>query len=133
MTSEVFIRKKELLINYLNDLKEYKNYSYEEFMENHYAIERLLELLVSVSTDIIFHLLTQRGEEIPTTYRTAFLRAGEISLLSEDLAFRLAQAAGMRNILVHGYEEIDYKIIYQSIKQAIVDYSQFLVEVEKDL
>ena len=133
MTSEVFIRKKELLINYLNDLKEYKNCSYEEFMKNHYAIERLLELLVSVSTDIIFHLLSQRGEEIPTTYRTAFLRAGEISLLSEDLAFRLAQAAGMRNILVHGYEEIDYQIIYQSIKQAIIDYSQFLVEVEKDL
>lgn len=130
MTLEVIIRKKEFLARYLEDLKKYESYSFKEFMEDHYAIERLLELLVTVSCDIIFHLLTEKGEETPLSYRTAFLRAGEISLFSNDLALRLAQAAGMRNILVHGYEEIDFDIVYQSIPQAIKDYSLFLIKIE---
>ena len=131
MTIEVFNRKKELLIKYLDDLKKYENYSYQQFMENHYSVERLLELIIIVASDILFHLLSKKDEEIPTTYRTAFLRAGELSLISKDLSERLALSAGMRNILVHGYEEIDFDIIYRSIKESIKDFSQFLFEVEK--
>jgi len=130
MNSEVINRKKELLLKYLEDLRLYENCTFEEFMKNHYSIERLLELLVMVSNDIIFHLLSKRGEEIPTTYRTAYLRAGEISLINQTLAESLAKAAGMRNILVHDYGEIDYEIVYKSIKQAIHDFSLFLIEIE---
>jgi uncharacterized protein YutE (UPF0331/DUF86 family) len=131
MTSEVFNRKREFLVKYLTDFKKYEHSTYEQFLADHYAVERLFELLVSVSSDILFHLLSERGEEIPTTYRTAFLRAGEISLINKDLSERLAKAAGMRNILVHGYEEIDFTIIHQSIKQAIKDFSLFTIEIEK--
>jgi uncharacterized protein YutE (UPF0331/DUF86 family) len=130
MTIAVLNRKKAFLINYLEDLQKFENVTFEEFMDNHYAIERLFELLVGVSCDIIFHLLNERGEETPTTYRTAFLRAGEIALLSNDLAQNLAKAAGMRNILVHGYDEIDFNQVYQSLRQAIKDFSLFLIEIE---
>ena len=46
------------------------------------------------------------------------------------MAESLAKAAGMRNILVHDYGEIDYEIVFKSIKQAIQDYSLFLIEIE---
>lgn len=131
MNSAVMARKKELLIKYIKDLKAHENCSFEEFMEDHYSVERIIELLVAVSSDIIFHLISQKEEEIPTTYRTAFLRAGELSIISTVLAQKLAEAAGMRNILIHGYEEIDFNIIYKSINQAIHDFSQFLIEIEK--
>lgn len=131
MTIAVLNRKKAFLINYLENLQKFENVTFKEFMDHHYAIERLLELLVGVSCDIIFHLLAERGEETPTTYRTAFLRAGELMLINKDLAQNLAKAAGMRNILVHGYEEIDDKQVYQSLKQAVKDFSLFLVEIEK--
>lgn len=130
MTSEVVFRKKELLIKYIEDLKTYENYSFDEFMQEHYSVERILELLVAVSSDVVFHLISQKEEEMPTTYRTAFLRAGELDLISNDLALKLAEAAGMRNILIHGYEEIDFHIIYKSIKQAIHDFSRFLIEID---
>jgi len=131
MTIDVFNRKKEFLAKYLEDLKEYENVTFEEFMAEHYAVERLLELLVRVSRDLIFHLLSEKNEEIPTSYKSAFLRAGEVSLISHDLAQKLAKAAGMRNILMHGYEEIDFKIVHQSIQAAIKDYSLFLIEIER--
>ena len=63
---------------------------------------------------------------------TAFLRAGEIGIINVELGRSLAEAAGMRNILVHGYEEIDYKLVYRSIKQAINNFSEFLKEVRDE-
>jgi uncharacterized protein YutE (UPF0331/DUF86 family) len=131
VTSEVLNRKKEMLIKYLEDLKVYQDSTYNEFIKNHYAIERILELLVIVSCDIIFHLISQQEHEIPTTYRTAFLRAGELNIITKALSSRLAEAAGMRNILVHDYGDIDYSIVHQSIKHALNDFPKFLVEIDK--
>ena len=131
MTIEVFNRKKEFLIKYLDDLKKYEDYSYQQFLEDHYSVERILELIIIIASDIVFHLLSEKGEDIPSTYRSAFLKAGELALISKYLSERLALAVGMRNILVHGYEEIDFKIIYRSIRESIKDFSQFLFEIER--
>ena len=131
MTLEVLNRKKESLIKYLDDLKKYEEHSYQQFLEDHYSVERILELIIMVSSDVVFHLISEKGKDIPSSYRSAFLKAGELSIISNDLSERLALAAGMRNILVHEYEEIDLDIIYQSIKESIKDFSQFLLEIEK--
>lgn len=72
MSPEVVKRKLELLIKYLEDLKKFKVISYEEFMENHYTVERILELLVITSSDLIFHLLAKKKEPIPSSYSVAF-------------------------------------------------------------
>ncbi len=100
-------------------------------MESHYTIERILELLVITSSDLIFHLLSQKENLVSSSYSSAFLRAGELGIINNELANSLAKAAGMRNILVHGYEEIDYKLVYKSIKQAIEDFGKFLVETRE--
>ena len=42
------------------------------------------------------------------------------------MATRLADAAGLRNILVHLYEEIDYEIVAASIGPAIDDFGRLL-------
>ena len=75
-------------------------------MEKHYEIERILELLIMTASDVIFHILSVQGEAVPISYRTAFLRAGEMGIISKDLSKSLALSAGLRNILVHEYEEI---------------------------
>lgn len=130
MSPEVFNRKRELLIKYLEDFKIYKDIDFDGFLKVHYTVERLFELLVTVCCDIILHLLSSKNEEIPTTYRTIFLRAGELDIIEKDLAHRFAKAAGMRNIIVHGYEEIDYNIIHKSINQMIEDVNHFLIQVD---
>jgi uncharacterized protein YutE (UPF0331/DUF86 family) len=38
----------------------------------------------------------------------------------------LQNAASMRNVLVHLYEEIDYEILHQSIPKALEDFAQFV-------
>jgi len=82
MSPEVVNRKLAFITTYLKDIKPYEAISFEEFMKKHYEIERLIELLLLSASDIIFHLILERGEPASTSYRAAFLRAGEMGIIS---------------------------------------------------
>lgn len=129
MSPDVIAKKLVSMTTYLNDLLPHKNISFDEFMKKHYEIERLLELLVMTSSDIVFHLISSKGESIPASYKAAFLRAGELGLISSGLGKSLALGAGLRNILVHEYEEIDYNLVHQSIPTATRDFADFIKEL----
>ena len=129
--TKVISKKLVSVSKYLNDLLPYRDIPFEIFMEKHYEIERILELLIMTASDVIFHILSVQGEPVPISYRTAFLRAGEIGIISKYLSENLALSAGLRNILVHEYEEIDYKILYKSIPIAIKDYTSFMDEITR--
>lgn len=133
MSPEVLSKKLSSMSTYLNDLTQNKDITFDVFMDKHYEIERILELLIMTACDIVFHLISGHDEPTPATYRTAFLRAGEIGIIEKKLAENLALSAGLRNILVHDYEEIDYKILYQSIPKAIKDFTQFMEETQKKI
>lgn len=125
MSPEVRRRKIEKLIQYISDLKKHEESSFEEFMDHHYEVERILQLLIETSADLIFHELA--GIHItPDSYREAFTLAGTHNILPEELANSLALASGMRNILVHEYDSIDYRLVYGSIKTAIGDLSELV-------
>lgn len=129
MSPDVVNKKLVSMTIYLNDLLPYKDISFDEFMKKHYEIERLLELLVMTASDIVFHLISAKGEPIPSSYKAAFLRAGEMGIISEELSKSLALGAGLRNILVHEYEEIDYRLVHKSIPIAIRDFTAFIKEL----
>jgi len=129
MSPEVLNKKLILMTTYLNDLMPYKDITFKNFMERHYEIERLIELLVMTASDIVLHLISAKGEPAPTSYKAAFLRAGEMGIISEDLSRSLALSAGLRNILVHEYEEIDYSLVHKSIPVAIRDFTVFIREL----
>jgi uncharacterized protein YutE (UPF0331/DUF86 family) len=126
MSPEIIHRKLSNMINYLEDLLPYQNVSYETFYSDHYKIERLIELLVMTASDIAFHLLSQQKEPPPASYRAAFIRLGELEILDTETSQNLALGAGLRNILVHDYEEIDYQLLHKSILLIIRDIRRFV-------
>jgi uncharacterized protein YutE (UPF0331/DUF86 family) len=131
MSPEVIARKLSTLSKYIQDLLPYQDCTFQGFLNDHYKIERLIELLVMTASDIVFHLLSMRSEPPPGSYRAAFLRASEIGLLNGDLSKSLALGAGLRNILVHEYEEVDYKLLHESIPVILKDMTAFVSEVSK--
>jgi|WetSurMetagenome_2_1015567.scaffolds.fasta_scaffold32441_2 uncharacterized protein YutE (UPF0331/DUF86 family) len=133
MSPEVIARKLSRMSQYLQDVAPYKTLGYKDFMTDHYKLERLIELLLMTASDIVFHLLSMKGEAPPGSYRAAFLRAGEIGMLSEKLGRNLSLGAGLRNILVHEYEEIDYQLLHRSVPQIIEDLTDFVEEVTSQL
>lgn len=130
MPPEVLIRKLALLRRTLQDLAAFERSTQPEIEAQHYAVERIFELLVGIASDILFHVLAERGLT-PGSYREAFQLAAEQGLLPVELAGRLQQAAGMRNILVHMYERIDYAILHQSIGPALRDFARFIAAAEQ--
>lgn len=125
MTRDVLVRKLSRLRVYLEDLAPHVGRSAEDVIDDPYEIERLLELLVQVAVDVIGHELAERGV-VPESYRQTFLLAAEHGLLPADLAESLADAAGLRNVLVHLYEDIDYGIVAASIDRAMADFTRLL-------
>jgi len=132
VSREVLLRKLTYLRQLLVDLAPYRTASLSQATAEHYKLERLLELLVTTATDLLFHLLTEQGKS-PDSYRSAFKMAADEGILSLDLSQRLQKAAGMRNILVHMYEDIDYAILRDSIEPAWKDFSQFVAQLETRL
>ena len=126
MSPEVVHRKIAKMLNYLDDLLPYKESSFDQFEDNHYKVERLIELLVMAASDIAFHLVSQQNEPPPSSYRAAFLRLGELGIIDPETGKSLALGAGLRNILVHDYEEIDYHKLHESIPTIISDIRQFM-------
>ena len=130
MSPQVVKNKLRKFDEYLKQLRQYKETTYDTFWEDHLKFERLFELLVMIASDIVFHIVALKNDSLPTTYRTAFLRAGELNILSPDLAKKLALAAGMRNIIVHQYEDIDYQKVFENIDEMIDVFEIFFVEME---
>lgn len=130
MSREVLLRKLALLRRLLHDLRAFEHATLAEVEAQHYTVERIIELLVGVASDLLFHLLGERGLH-PGSYREAFKLAGQEGLLPVELAERLQRAAGMHNILVHLYETIDYSIVHQSIRPMLVDFAHLIAEAEQ--
>lgn len=129
MSPDVVMKKLSAVAGYLQDLRRFDGITFEEFMERHYEIERILELLIMTSCDIVIHLLSSRGDSIPSSYRAAFLRAGDLGIISGELSRSLSMSAGLRNILVHEYSQIDYSIVHGSIPVALRDFARLISEL----
>ncbi|GMV07609.1 MAG: hypothetical protein AMXMBFR53_38840 [Gemmatimonadota bacterium] len=125
MTRDVLARKLDALRRYLDALRPHRGRSADDIADAPYEVERLLELIVQVAVDILAHELAERGTT-PSSYRDAFVQAGAAGLIPRALALRLSEAAGLRNILVHLYETIDYEIVAASVGGALDDFQAFL-------
>jgi len=131
MSPQVVKRKLIKFNEYLDQFAEFKKCDYDEFWKDHLRFERLMEVLVMIASDIIFHILSIKNEAPPMTYRTGFLRAGELEILSAELAEKMALIAGMRNIIVHQYENIDYRLLFESIHELNRCFEKFFLEIEE--
>ena len=132
MTAEVLLRKLVYLRQLLRDLEMYRSASLSEVAAEHYKLERLFELLVVAASDVLNHLLAEQGI-VADSYRAAFRLAGEQGMIPVELADRMQDAASMRNVLVHLYDEIDYAILHASIVPALTDFAEFVAAMESRL
>ncbi len=80
------------------------------------AVERHLQLALQSALDAAAHVVAEDFPESPSTYREVFELLGRHGILDGALVFRLGRAAGLRNLLVHGYLELDPERIWASLE-----------------
>lgn len=94
-----------------------------------WTVERGLQLCVQNVLDVASHLVVARGLDA-AEYATAIERLAEISVLSTEFAARLRPLAGFRNVLVHGYLQVDLDVVTRVLKHNLSDLEQFAACVE---
>jgi uncharacterized protein YutE (UPF0331/DUF86 family) len=134
-----FVRRKlQLIAEDLGRLARLGDESYESLTADFIklaAVERILERIVMRAIDVNEHLISElatgREERITRlTYRETFLRLAEPGILSPGFAERIAKSAGLRNILVHDYNDADRRIVYASIRSCLADYRQYIEAID---
>lgn len=123
--NEVIHRKLAYLRRFIADLTEYARLDDGERRREHYAIERLLQLLCESSADIGLQFLKARRDALPTSYREIFAALADGDGLPKPLADGLVAACGMRNVLTHLYDVLDLDRIIAAIDPAIALYQEF--------
>ena len=103
--------------------------AYCENAVNQAVVERYLERLIGRMIDINYHLITEMGDAPPADYHASFLRLAEIKILGVEFAARIARSAGLRNRLVHEYDEIDPRKVFEALGAALDDVPAYLDKV----
>lgn len=133
---EVIQRKLGTIIDNLQALLPLKGMPLETYRKDLFrrkATERLLQELIEAAIDINTHLILQQGYDAPEDYYQSFIKSGEIGLLPQELAQRLAPSAGLRNRLVHRYDDLDNARILEAVETAQTLYPQYIQAVERFL
>lgn len=92
-------------------------------------VEHTLQLAIQAALDVASHLVAAKRLEEPRTNRELFERLGEAGLVDPDLARRLGDMAGFRNVLVHGYTEVDLGIVRDVVANRLGDLDAFVKTV----
>ena len=71
------------------------------------------------------HWLADEGGEVPGTYAEVFRVLAERNVLDHDLAARMAEAAGLRNLIAHRYGALDWTRIHDIASHHIEDLLRF--------
>jgi uncharacterized protein YutE (UPF0331/DUF86 family) len=131
---EVVRQRLDHLRTVLRRLQESTAVSRTEFLESYrdqWVAERGLQLASQAVFDVGAHILTARLNVNPTDYEDVIRRLGEHGVISEALRDRLKGLGGFRNILVHGYLDLDAGRIYDFAASEVDAMIQFADEVER--
>ena len=120
---------------FLEELKSIIPSSLEEYksnIEKKAACERYVEKIVEAMTDLAFLIIKNKKLKIPEDDIDAFNILLENKIIGSDLASKLKNAKGMRNIINHQYGKIDDEIVFEAITEELdKDMAKFVEIVEK--
>lgn len=131
MLDKNFIQRKIKLIQEdLGRLEGLSRYTFDELAADQLkmdAVERMLEKIITRAIDINQHLIAElgRGDELIRGYEDTFYALSHLGVYGEDFAKKIAPSAGLRNRLVHEYNDTKPEIIYASVRDAIKQYAEY--------
>lgn len=119
----------------LKQLKD-KVVSFDEYIssiEIFGSTERYLQLGLQSIIDVVHLIIIDMDMDKPEDSHEAVSILFNKGIISEDLAGKLTKMVGLRNILVHEYEQIDNHKIYDVLKKHLNDLDDFENTIRKYL
>src|SRR5688572_14573542 len=115
-------------------LRNHQGRSLEELasdQEERWIVERGLQLCAQNTLDIAIHLAARAGRDVPD-YTAAIDRLADLGVLPSDFAASFRGMAGFRNVLVHGYLDVeDRKSTRLNSSHSQISYAVFCLKKKK--
>lgn len=88
---------------------------------------------VQLCVDIGAHILADLETKPPNTMGETFDKLAEAAVISMQVAQRLRKAVGFRNIAIHNYEAVDWRIVHSICHTRLDDFKAFARAVAERL
>ncbi len=97
------------------------------------ALERAVHRLAEAMLDICRHLVAVYSLGLVESYGEYPMRLAEAGRMPRALAEESAKLAGLRNILAHGYIEIDTTLLYEATREVVEELAPRFIEWVKQI
>jgi len=122
---------------YIQELNEILPQTFEEYISNfekRAACERYFEKIIESVVDLTFLVIQGRKLKTPEDEESSFMLLSKEKIISDELAKKLKDAKGMRNIIAHEYGKIDDELVYEAITEQLEkDINEFIDVIKKEI
>ncbi len=94
-------------------------------------VEHTLQIAIQAALDVASHVVSDLRLGEPRTNRELFALLVRGGVLPESLAQRLGAMAGFRNVLVHGYGDLDLAVVEDVVENRTGDLLDFVREIRR--
>jgi uncharacterized protein YutE (UPF0331/DUF86 family) len=127
-TDAVVVRRHLLALDQaLQTLREHQGRTLDALRSDRdecWAVERGLQLCTQNVLDVATHIAASAGRDVPD-YATAIDQLAEFGVLPREFARRLRPLAGFRNVIVHGYLDVDLAVVHRVLNEHLEDFAEF--------
>ena len=89
------------------------------------AVKYTFVVAAEVCIDVCHHVIAARGLRAPASFADGFSVLAENGMLDGELAVSLGDLARFRNLLVHGYADVDDGRVLDILRTRVVDLDAF--------
>ncbi len=134
MKNEVINNKIESLRKCLQRIESKKPFTINKLIDD-YDLQDIIclniERSVQICVDIAAHLISETEANAPDSMSDSFAILRKLNYINEDVEIRMKKAVGFRNIAVHTYQDIDWKIVYSIVTENLDDFVEFIKQIIK--
>jgi uncharacterized protein YutE (UPF0331/DUF86 family) len=132
MPDQLIVKKIDSLSRCIARIEQKRLATYET-LENDIDLQDIisvnLERAVQQCVDSAMIVLSNSGAGVPETMSDAFDQLEAVGVISKEVCLWMQKVVGFRNLLVHAYRKIDWRIVWDVIKNHINDFRTFAAEV----
>jgi uncharacterized protein YutE (UPF0331/DUF86 family) len=131
MTDKALVEKKLAAItSAVNDLRRLANLDIlrVDIREERF-VEHTLQLAIQAALDAASHIVSDESLGEPQTNRQLFEILARAGWIDTELATALSRMAGFRNVLVHGYSDVDLGVVEDIVRNRLDDLLRFVAVI----
>jgi uncharacterized protein YutE (UPF0331/DUF86 family) len=94
-------------------------------------VEHTLQIAIQAALDVASHIVSDERLGEPGTNRELFALLARAGRIPDGLASTLQSMAGFRNVIVHGYQDVDIGVVEDVLRNHLDDLVSFVASIRR--